>query len=92
MVVPFKNKADKAAYMKKYGAKPEQRSRRAERNRARREFMNKLIRRLGSKSAAKKAMRGKDVHHTSGSRPPKKKIGGKTRLVSSRKNRNPGYR
>lgn len=85
--MPHANKEDKDRYNKKYGASSEQRLRRAERNRARKEWLKKLIQRLGSKSAAKKAMKGKDVHHTDGNKPPSPKIGGKTRLIDSKKNK-----
>jgi hypothetical protein len=84
--MPYANKEDKARNDKKYGAKPEQKKRRAERNRARREWLKKMLKRM-SEGEAKQKMKGKDVHHTDGNKPPSPKIGGKTRLIDGKKNK-----
>ena len=88
--MPYKDPADKAAHSKRYNAKPEQKKRRAERNGARRKWVQKLIAKYGDEKA-KKMMAGKDVHHGGGKSPPSRKIGGTTTLVATSTNRNPHY-
>ena len=89
--MPYKNPEDKAAHAKRFNAQPHERKRRSERNKARREKLRDMVRTHGSAEKAKQAMKGKDVHHEGGKRPPRIRIGGRTVLVERSKNRNPHY-